>query len=216
MSASFWILLVLCFGTALEAAMDFKERVDAIKKAKGKKQRRKAQLRLLFVWLVFFMTLAGTIYTVYESIASETEKHEQSIAFNSATNELETLRLGSQPRKITASQKQTFIDLLKTVPKSKVNVAVEEDMGKEARDYGGQIADLISAAGFEVQITHASANGIPDGVSIKVKKSANPPVASIAIQKAFNSIGIDAPGQEDSRLPDDTIIVQVGAKPTKY
>jgi len=120
-----------------------------------------------------------------------------------------------QARTITGDQHDALVAALRSVEKCPVFVLAKR-FDEEAEGYAVKISAVLKDAGFETpewRWQSAMGFGVP-GVVIFVKDSQHPPLAAVAIQRAFQTIaGVAMFGAEKADLPDGTILVGVSSHP---
>jgi hypothetical protein len=126
--------------------------------------------------------------------------------------------LRRSPRKITASQKATFIKALEGAPHGPVKVKTNE-LDNESQSYMNYIRLLFDDAGYPGDaVTEMGGRVVSDSsISIILRESKNPPHYVPAIQSAFKKIDIDAlaiiPTQPIEWLKQGDVVVFINKKP---
>jgi hypothetical protein len=128
---------------------------------------------------------------------------------------VEELTKARQPGIITPEQRTKFVAFLSKSPKGKVRIA-HMASNQEAFSFAIQIRDALKEAGFDVPDLMDSFQqfGPPlIGIELKVKSEIEQPPFAGALQKAFETIDINAAGAASSGFDADTVLIEVGAKP---
>ncbi len=133
-----------------------------------------------------------------------------------AEKDLAQLKLAVQPRRITAEQQPALIDFLRLGPKGKASITCVMGDG-EGNAFATDVAAALKAAGWDVEgggISQAAyAGGNPIGFVILVRNAIGAPPFAAVLQRAFFSIGIPLPGEENPQIEEGKVQIIVGNKP---
>jgi hypothetical protein len=153
---------------------------------------------------------------------------KQAEALNDTKKIADSLKAAKQPRDITPEQEMKFIKACSVLAPGE-KVQVEYDPEDEAHSFAIGINRLLKKAGFallqdEERMAPVARVAKPyTGITLRVMSTENPPVHAEVIQRAFKTIGIDAPAELRtsitgvvSDIPEsndnDTVVVMVGRK----
>jgi hypothetical protein len=166
---------------------------------------------------------AGKILDLQKSV-SDAEKDLAVAKTKQAEAERTLLEIQERfvPRTLEGKTRETFLAALKDAAPGKV---VVRTLGNdpEAAAFALQIRDALISAGYQVGplqgIMHMTTPGHA-GIVIGVRNeeaASQPPFAG-ALQRAFESIGMEAKGAFGDIVPaldNDTVVIDVGIKPNK-
>jgi hypothetical protein len=130
--------------------------------------------------------------------------------------ELEKIKQANKPRNISVELQREFIAALKDSPKGVVHVALASLSG-DIPIIAYQVSGMIESAGFD----HGDKKVVPQVaiypphpwyIGILVNENEAPPAHAGTIQKAFKSIGIDAPSMPNKVAKSGEVVIFVGEK----
>jgi len=188
-------------------------------------EKRFKKLFIISDIVMAWLSLALLAATLWEGgIADE----KQTEALNDTKKIAHSLQAAKEPRHITPEQETKFIKACSVlVPGEKVQI--EYDPQDEAHGFAVEINRLLKKAGFtllqdEKNMPPVARIAKPyTGITLRVMSTENPPVHAEVIQRAFKTIGIDAPGELRTSITgvvsdvpestdNDTVVVMVGRK----
>jgi hypothetical protein len=212
MSLAFWISLVVCVGSLLEAVIDHSETLEEFRHATTKRKKRWYGFKLGVYWFVFAIASLSTLITGRESIATDKTSQEQARAItnlrsnaetasniiavlttnlSTATNRLAELGLAVRDRRLTDEQKKIMLKHLTVSPGE--TIAVEyPNLDREASAYARDFVSTFRSAGYNVKDESSNfiIGGPASGVTIFFNPS--PPKCLPYIFKAFREANIKA------------------------
>jgi hypothetical protein len=118
-------------------------------------------------------------------------------------------------RAIIPEQRKQFANFLAPARKGRVRITVTAG-NNEAFDFATQVRDMVREAGYttpDLMDSFQLFGPPPIGIVIRVKSETEQAPFAGDMQRAFNAIGIDAPGDKDASLDADTVLLQIGTKP---
>jgi hypothetical protein len=124
----------------------------------------------------------------------------------------------SGPWLLSSRQKEAFRESLKDAPKGKVAIEYIRSDEVRSRDFAVRVRDVLKDSGYEVwgyMPGFEQADTPPlVGVQIIVKNQQSDIVGG-GLQRAFQSIGIDAKGarRTNNNYEDDFVVIWIGIKP---
>jgi len=129
-----------------------------------------------------------------------------------AERELLQLRQSLKDRSISLDQRQKLINSLKNAPRGPVEIwwlTGESDSYSLAL----QIQATFEAAGWAKPPERLAVGGSGVGLFIAMHDTSKPPTHAVAIQQAFNSVGITLTGLGNSEVPAGMVQIYIGQKP---
>jgi hypothetical protein len=144
----------------------------------------------------------------------ETDLAKQQEKTANAEQSLLQLQRRIEPRRISAEQRQRLIEILKTGPKGKVNIACVLGDG-EGTTFANDVDEVLKASGWEPGGVNQAlyGGGNPTGFGIMVRNAQTVPPYALHLQQAFFSIGIPMGGVENPKLEEGTVQILIGNKP---
>jgi hypothetical protein len=118
-------------------------------------------------------------------------------------------------RKLTPSDVNSICAALAPLAGTKIEIqSLSGDA--EGSEYAEDFADVLGSRRCGWVVTGPTTvvvfgGRVPEGIFIKVRSENNPPAS--LLQKTLGLIGIAAPGEKDSNIPEGSITLFVGAKP---
>ena len=165
---------------------------------------------------------AGTARALGEAAAAseragkvELEAERQRERAANAEQELGALKARIADRHLTSDQRRKLITVLSGEPKGEIEVNCVGPQ-PEPCAFASEIVDVLKAVGWNVSKFIQGVipvGGTPVGLAIRVNSKAAPARAA-ALQKAFAAVGLSAPGIVAEGLPEDSVILEVGSKPS--
>lgn len=203
MSWGFWFNLTICICSLFRAWIDYCETYKVFKESSGKdKQKNGAKLFLL--WGIPLLAIIALPFTVWES--SQLKK------------QISTLEVAQESRIITQDQVNKFISLTKDAPKGPVTVHVYYNES-EPSNYARQIRNVLNVAGYTLGSNSGFRTSLtppkkPEfGLFLGVKDINKAPEFAGPVQKALESVGIEAKGYDVNFIPEGELWVFIGMKP---
>jgi hypothetical protein len=131
-----------------------------------------------------------------------------------AEHALLALQRRMEPRRISPEQRARLIEILSHSPKGKV--VIDCVLGDaEGQTFANDIEGVLKASGWEAGTNQGVySGGNPVGFGILVRNAATAPQYATILQKAFFAIGIPLAGAERPDLPEGTVQIVVGNKPS--
>jgi hypothetical protein len=119
-----------------------------------------------------------------------------------------------RPRRITDAQRTQLVQVLMQSPKGAVRIDVVLGDG-EALIFARQIKEILTASGWtNVHLSQSVYTGSPVGLSIIVRDGSNVPLFAAALMEAFTSVGLIVHASHNEALPEETVKILVGMKPS--
>ena len=131
--------------------------------------------------------------------------------------QISALEVAQEPREITRDQIKKFIAATEESPKGPVTVQVYYNES-EPSGYARQIRNMLNDAGYLIGSHAGFATALtppkePEfGQFLAVSNLTNTPAFSGSVQKALESIGINAEGRESKSIPEGELWIFVGMK----
>ncbi len=131
-----------------------------------------------------------------------------------AKREVTTIREQQKPRTLTPEQRGKFIELLARGPKGKVYLLAAVAGDGKAQTFAVELSKLFQVAGWPIESFAYNwvSTWVPIGIAVVIHSRERAPSYALTIQRAFEAIGFQAPGQIDPSQPDGTLAIIVGRK----
>jgi hypothetical protein len=202
MSWGFWFTIIICVCSLYGAWIDHGETYYVFKSSIGKKRWNKGA-KLVLIWGMPILATLALPFTVWESVQ--------------LNKQISALEVAQEPRVITHDQIKKFITATEKVPKGPVTVKVYYNES-EPSAYARQIRNMLNDAGYLIGshagfVTALTPPKEPElGQFLAVSNLTNAPAFSGSVQKALESIGINAEGRESKSIPEGELWIFVGMK----
>jgi hypothetical protein len=157
----------------------------------------------------------GTAKALAQAAKLELEASQQRERAAKAEHDLLELQQRIKPRRFTAEQSRLLIDALKRSP-AKGLVELDCVLGDvEGRAFAIQIDEILKAASWpSTGVNQAAFSGRnPIGFGTVVHAAVTAPPYALALQEAFESVGLPLDGAEDAKLAEGTLRILIGNKP---
>lgn len=215
----------LCFVAIAFFAMWIYEKLWGKETLKATVASQGQQILLLEAQLTPFKTIAlqrypGELSEALAALASDIKQFEARL--NETQRELDaTKQRASQidertrGRSLSEAQKQRMREFLAASAKGKVRMnAVGSDL--EAVAFMKDVQDALISAGESVEADVAmmimGRDGVPKGITIRVKNGSDPPLHATAIARAFLDLGIRPRMEIDPGIDSSEVVITIGAK----
>lgn len=202
MSWGFWFTIIICVCSLYGAWIDHGKTYDVFKSSTGKKRWDKGA-KLVLLWGIPILATLALPFTVWESVQLD--------------KQISALEVAQEPREITHDQIKKFIAATEKAPKGPVTVKVYYNES-EPSGYARQIRNMLNDAGYLIGshagfVTSLTPPKEPEfGQFLAVSNLTNAPAFAGPIQKALESIGINAEGRESKSIPEGELWIFVGMK----
>lgn len=168
-------------------------------------------------WTVVVAGVAALVFSSRASTlkerADEAERQRVAVELQEARARAEDALARQQGRTITVQQREAFLAAATLKPKGPVTVIPL--MGNaESTQYGQQLADLLRAAGYKVELGGMMPmDSTPTGTGLTVRRGERYPPHTDGLEAAFREAGIPVGRGFNGLQNPNTLGLVVGAKP---